>query len=187
MGLFCGAMMMLVTALSDVHVTFEAVRWMMGALDPMAEVPGASMLPLLVPAWVICLFYARALNQYQLGEEMAASRGVRVRRMQVLCVGACGLATAAVVAQCGPIGFVGLVVPRIVVLLFGHDCRMVLPASALLGGAFLILCDWASQTLMRLGGGLTGRNLGSATLPIGVVTALVGVPLFLVLLRARRV
>ena len=117
---------------------------------------------------------------------MAATRGVNLVRLQGLCVIACTLATAAVVANCGPIGFVGLVVPHVVVLLFGSDCRILLPASGLVGGAFLILCDWGSQVTMRLGGWLTDRQLGSATLPIGVVTAVVGVPLFLILLRTRR-
>jgi iron complex transport system permease protein len=98
----------------------------------------------------------------------------------------CTLATAAVVAHCGPIGFVGLVVPHIAALLVGHDCRVLLPTSAILGGAFLILCDWVSQTTMRIAGWLTGQQLGSATLPIGVITAIMGVPLFLILLRARR-
>jgi iron complex transport system permease protein len=71
-------------------------------------------------------------------------------------------------------------------LICGPDCRILLPVSALLGAAFLILCDWASQLTMRLAGAITGQELGSATLPIGVVTAVVGVPIFLVLLRARR-
>ena len=70
-------------------------------------------------------------------------------------------------------------------LLFGSDCRLLLPTSAVVGGAFLIICDWASQLTMRFAGAVTGRQLGSATLPIGVVTAIVGVPIFLVLLRRR--
>ncbi len=73
-----------------------------------------------------------------------------------------------------------------VALVFGSDCRLLLPASAISGGAFLILCDWASQLSMRFAGWLTDRELGSATLPIGVVTAIVGVPTFLILLKVRR-
>ena len=86
----------------------------------------------------------------------------------------------------GRVGFVGLVVPHIAALLFGADCRILLPVSALCGGSFLILCDWASQLVMGWGGWLLGQELGSATLPIGVLTAIVGVPIFLVLLRWRR-
>ena len=186
MGLFCSALMMLVTAVSDERVTFSAVRWMMGSLDPLGSVAGKLMWPFLLPAWVYLLAVSRSLNQYRLGDEMAAARGVNVARLQGTCVLLCTLATAAVVSQCGPIGFVGLVVPHMVGLAFGTDCRIQLPASALVGGAFLIVCDWLSQLAMTLAGSATGRHLGSATLPVGVVTAVIGVPIFLFLLRTRR-
>jgi len=186
MGLFCSAMMMLVTAVSDERVTFSAIRWMMGSLDPIGRVAGTVMWPLLIPVWIFLVAVSRSLNQYRVGDEIAISRGVDVTRLQAGCVLACTIATAAVVSQCGPIGFVGLVVPHIVTLVFGSDCRIQIPASALVGGGFLILCDWASQLAMRLAGWVTDRHLGSATLPIGVVTAIIGVPIFLFLLRARR-
>jgi len=186
MGLFCSAMMMLVQAVSNERETFSMVRWMMGSLDPLSTLQGAMILPVLVPAWVVLVLGGRVLNQYRLGDEMAASRGVNVAALQGGCVLICTLATAVVVAKCGPIGFVGLVVPHVVSLLFGSDCRILLPASAVAGGAFLIVCDWGSQLTMRLGGWLTHRELGSATLPIGVMTAIIGVPTFLVLLRTRR-
>jgi|CXWL01.1.fsa_nt_gi iron complex transport system permease protein len=186
LGLFCSAMMMFLTSVSNERETFFIVRWMMGSLDPVRTIEGALLLPLIIPAWVVLTLSGRALNQYRLGEELAASRGVNVRVLQITCVLVCTLATAGVVAQCGPIGFVGLVVPHIVTLLFGSDCRILIPASGLAGGAFLMVCDWASQLSMRAAGALTGKQLGSATLPIGVITAIVGVPIFLVLLRTRR-
>ncbi len=186
LGLFCSAMMMFVTAVSNERETFFMVRWMMGSLDPVRTIEGAMMLPLMLPAWIVLVASSRALNQYRLGDELAAARGVNVAALQGICVLVCTLATAAVVAHCGPIGFVGLVVPHIATLLVGSDCRVLLPTSAILGGAFLILCDWASQTTMRVAGYLTNQQLGSATLPIGVITAIVGVPLFLTLLRTRR-
>ncbi|MEK7732555.1 MAG: iron chelate uptake ABC transporter family permease subunit, partial [Planctomycetota bacterium] len=166
--------------------TFFMVRWMMGSLDPVRTIEGAVMLPLMLPAWIVLVAMGRALNQYRLGDELAAARGVNVAALQGVCVLVCTLATAAVVAHCGPIGFVGLVVPHVVTLLFGSDCRILLPASAIFGAAFLILCDWLSQLTMRFAGWLTGQQLGSATLPIGVVTAIIGVPVFLILLRIRR-
>lgn len=187
LGLFCSAMMMFVTSVSNERETFFIVRWMMGSLDPVRSIEGAMLLPLMVPAWIVLVGSSRALNQYRLGDELAAARGVNVARLQAVCVLVCTLATAAVVAHCGPIGFVGLMVPHMVTLLFGSDCRILLPGSALLGGAFLILCDWGSQLAMRVAGWATNQQLGSATLPIGVVTAIVGVPAFLILLRARRV
>jgi len=186
LGLFCSAMMMFVTAVSNERETFFMVRWMMGSLDPVRTIEGAVMLPLMLPAWIVVVGMGRALNQYRLGDELAAARGVNVAALQGVCVLVCTLATAVVVAHCGPIGFVGLVVPHVVTLLFGSDCRILLPASAIFGAAFLILCDWISQLTMRFAGWLTGQQLGSATLPIGVVTAIIGVPVFLVLLRTRR-
>ena len=186
LGLFCSAMMMFVTAVSNERETFFMVRWMMGSLDPVRTIEGAVMLPLMLPAWIVLIAMGRALNQYRLGDELAAARGVNVAALQGVCVLVCTLATAAVVAHCGPIGFVGLVVPHVVTLLFGSDCRILLPASAVFGAAFLILCDWVSQLTMRFAGWLTGQQLGSATLPIGVITAIIGVPVFLILLRIRR-
>ena len=186
LGLFCSAMMMFVTAVSNERETFFIVRWMMGSLDPIRTVEGALLLPMVLPAWIVLFVSTRSLNQYRLGEELAAARGVNVSVLQGVCVAACTLATAAVVAHCGPIGFVGLVVPHIVALAFGSDCRVLIPASALTGAAFLIVCDWVSQLAMRTAGWMSGRQLGSATLPVGVVTAMIGVPIFLALLRARR-
>lgn len=185
-GLFCSAMMMFITSVSSQRQTFFIVRWMMGSLDPLTASSTTILWPLLAMSWLVLVMQGRALNQYRLGDELAASRGVSVIRLQVICVLFGSLATALVVAHCGPIGFVGLVVPHMVALLFSGDCRMLLPASAIVGGGFLIVCDWASQLAMRLAGRITGQNLGSATLPIGVVTALIGVPIFLILLRARR-
>ncbi len=186
MGMFCGAMMMLVTVLSDQRQTFSIVRWMMGSLDTITTIEGARLLPLVLPAWIFLIFSARSLNQYRMGDELAQTRGVDIVRLQLMSILVCTLAIAGVVAQCGPIGFVGLVVPHIVILLMGSDCRLLLPASALMGGGFLILCDWASQLAMRLAGTLADRDWGSVTLPIGVVTAVVGVPLFLALLWSRK-
>ncbi|MFQ5412896.1 MAG: FecCD family ABC transporter permease [Phycisphaerae bacterium] len=185
MGLFCSAMMMLITVVSDERATFRMVRWMMGSLDAVSPVQRVTMLPLLVPAWVVLIGSARGLNQYRVGDDVAATRGVNVARLQGGCVLVATVATAAVVATCGPIGFVGLVVPQIARLIVGADCRILLPTSALIGAAFLVVCDWGAQLAMPVAGWMLGRELGSATLPIGVVTAVVGVPTFLTLLRTR--
>jgi iron complex transport system permease protein len=185
LGLFCSGMMMLVTCLSSVRETFAAVRWMMGSLDTIGPSTLISILPIIVPAWAVLALSARALNQYVLGDEMAGARGVNVVRLQLVCILAASLATAAVVSVCGPIGFVGLVVPHITALLVGRDCRILLPASALLGGVFLAVCDWLSQLAMGWVGEVTGQNLGSTILPVGVVTAVLGVPIFLILLHRR--
>lgn len=186
LGMFCSALMMFVTALSDERMTFQMIRWLMGSLDPLSSVQNVHLLPLIVPAWVVLVFSARALDQYRLGDELAATRGINVRGLQITCLLVTALATSGVVARCGPIGFVGLVVPHIVALIVGSDCRVLLPMSAVTGGVFLILCDWSAQWSMRFAGWASGRHLAGTTLPVGVMTAMIGVPLFVVLLRARR-
>lgn len=186
LGMFCSALMMFVTALSDERMTFQMIRWLMGSLDPLSSVQNVHLLPLIVPSWVVLVFSARALDQYRLGDELAATRGINVRGLQITCLLVTALATAGVVARCGPIGFVGLVVPHIVALIVGSDCRVLLPMSGVAGGVFLILCDWSAQWSMRLAGWASGRHLAGTTLPVGVMTAMIGVPLFVVLLRARR-
>jgi iron complex transport system permease protein len=185
MGLFCSAMMMLVTYLSNQRETFNIIRWMMGSLDALGMQQTAPSMLLLAPSWLILLLQARGLNQYLLGDDLAASRGVRVRRLQCLCLIFASLATSAIVAVCGPIGFVGLVVPQVTALALGRDCRLLLPASALWGGVFLAVCDWISQTVLGWWSSMIGATSATASLPIGVVTAIVGVPIFLVLLHRR--
>jgi iron complex transport system permease protein len=185
MGLFCSAMMMLVTYLSNARQTFEIIAWMMGSLDPIGNLGKNLSWPLLLPAWVVLILAARPLNQYVLGDELATTRGVNVARLQLVCILFASLATAAVVAFCGPIGFVGLVVPHLTALLVGRDCRILLPSCAMVGGVFLAVCDWLSQLTMVWAGRLTGRELSGVILPIGVVTAVLGVPIFLILLHRR--
>lgn len=182
MGLFCSALMMLLTYLSNVRQTFNIIRWMMGSLDTVAGEQTVPSLVLLLPSWGILLWQGRALNQYIAGEDIAAARGVSVRRLQTTCLVFGSLATSAVIAVCGPIGFVGLVVPQLAAILLGRDCRILLPASALLGAAFLAGCDWVSQLALGWWSAATGMTISSVSLPIGVVTALIGVPIFLALL-----
>jgi iron complex transport system permease protein len=185
MGLFCSAMMMLVTYLSNARQTFEIIGWMMGSLDPIAPMGATLSWLLILPTWIVLIGLSRSLNQYLLGDELATTRGVNVPRLQLVCILAASLATAAVVAFCGPIGFVGLVVPHLTALIVGRDCRILLPAGAMLGGVFLAVCDWLSQLIMVWAGHLTDRDLSGIVLPIGVVTAVVGVPIFLVLLYRK--
>ena len=184
-GFFCSAMMMFVTYLADVTETFWIIRWMMGSLDTVG-MRAAPLLVVLVPCWLILVLHARALGQFELGEEIAASRGVRPARLQLICVLVASLATATVVSICGPIGFVGLIVPHIIRLLVGPDKRILLPVAAIGGGVFLIVCDWMTWVIPRWYGAIVDRQLTAARLPIGVMTALIGAPLFLLLLRRRR-
>jgi iron complex transport system permease protein len=129
-------------------------------------------LPIIVVGSLILLSRSRSLNAFLLGEEAAAHLGIDVRRERIVLLAAATLVTAAGVALAGLIGFVGLVVPHVVRLVVGPNARLVLPLSAIYGAAFLGIAD------------LVARIPGE--LPIGVVTAIVGAPFFLYLLRRYR-
>ncbi|MSQ41496.1 MAG: iron ABC transporter permease [Dehalococcoidia bacterium] len=120
--------------------------------------------------------HGRILNVLQLDEEQAAQLGVDVTRTKLIVLAAASLVAATAVAIAGVIGFVGLIVPHAVRMLFGGDYRRLLPLTALLGASFLVLADVLSRSL-----------LAPQEVPVGIVTALTGAPFFLYLLRARRV
>jgi iron complex transport system permease protein len=115
---------------------------------------------------------SRGLNLLALGEEPAAQLGIDVERVKRVLLCATSLMVGAAVAASGLVGFVGLIIPHLLRLLLGPDHRLLVPASALGGAAFLVLCDTAARTL------LAGREL-----PVGAITAIAGGPLFLILLR----
>ncbi|MFN8619452.1 MAG: iron ABC transporter permease [Chloroflexota bacterium] len=129
-------------------------------------------LPIILVGTVLILARSRSLNGLLLGDDAAAHLGLDVRRERMILLGLASLITAASVALAGLIGFVGLVIPHVVRLIVGPNARLVLPLSALFGAAFLILAD------------LVARIPGE--LPVGVVTAIVGAPVFVVLLRRFR-
>ena len=117
---------------------------------------------------------ARPLNLLSLGPDAAESRGLDVTRAQRAAFFSASLATGAAVSVGGPVGFIGIIVPHLVRLLVGADHRIVLPASALFGAAFLIACDALARTVMS-----------PLELPVGVITAIIGGPFFLWLLVRR--
>ncbi|MFV2061878.1 MAG: FecCD family ABC transporter permease [Chloroflexota bacterium] len=129
-------------------------------------------LPIIIISTVLIMLRARSLNGLLLGDETALHLGVNVRRERAILLGLASLLTAGAVALAGLIGFVGLVVPHVVRLLVGPNARLVLPLSAIFGGAFLIVAD--------LGARIPGE------LPVGIITALIGAPVFVLLLRRYR-
>jgi iron complex transport system permease protein len=151
------------------------LSWLLGSFAFASWDRVLSVLPLLVVATVPLLLAGRALDVMQLGEESAAQLGVPVERVRLALLAAATLATAAAVAVAGVIGFVGLVVPHAVRLAFGARHMRLLPLSALWGAVFLVLADLFARTV-----------LAPAELPVGIVTALVGGPFFLLLLRRQR-
>jgi iron complex transport system permease protein len=171
---FFSAVILFVQYISDFAEALRAIRWMMGGLDVASYFPIVAALPFIVVAFVAFGLMTRTLNLLSVGEETAAARGVEVVRAQRLAFLSASLATGAAVSLGGPIGFIGIIVPHLVRLLVGADHRIVLPASALFGASFLVLCDLAARTLMS-----------PLEIPVGVVTALIGGPFFLWLLVKR--
>lgn len=135
-----------------------------------------SALPYITVGMVIVALHSRVLNVLQLDEEQAAQLGVDVTRTRLLLLGAASLMAATAVAVAGIVGFVGLLVPHMVRMLFGVDHRRLLPLTAILGAAFLIAVDIVARTA-----------IAPQEVPVGIVTALAGGPFFLYLMRARRV
>ncbi len=163
---------MIVQYVADPYATAQMVRWSFGDLSVVGFRVHQQILPFWAVGLALPLAFATELDLLATGEEMAASRGVDVRRARrALLVGA-SLATASVLCQAGPIAFVGLVVPHALRRFAGPGHRRLLPASLLGGAAFLILADAASRSILRTG-----------DLPIGILTALIGAPAFLWILH----
>jgi iron complex transport system permease protein len=174
-SIICAGAILLLTYLAEPNALVVFQRWMMGGLDILGFRQLAGCLPLLLPGLGLLLYHARDLNHIALSEDMALGQGVDVPMLRRNIFLGGGLATAAVVSLTGPIAFVGLIVPHAVRRLSGVDQRIVLPGSFLLGGAALAVCDTLARTL-----------LAPTELPVGIITALIGGPLFIHLLISRR-
>ena len=168
---FFSALIMFVQYLADFAQLYRAVRWVMGDLDVGSFQPIVAVLPLMFVAFALFALLPSSLNLLSVGSDAAAARGVDVARAQRLAFVSASLATAAAVSLAGPIGFIGIVGPHLVRLIVGVDHRIVLPASALFGAAFLVVCDLAARTVMA-----------PVEIPVGVITAILGGPFFLWLL-----
>jgi iron complex transport system permease protein len=171
MNAFFSALILFVQYFADFAETFRILRWLMGDLDVSSYQPLLTALPLVVVSFAVFGWLARPLNLLSLGPDAAESRGLDVVRAQRAAFFSASLATGAAVSVGGPVGFIGIIVPHLVRLLVGADHRIVLPASALFGAAFLIACDVVARTVMS-----------PLELPVGVITALIGGPFFLWLL-----
>jgi iron complex transport system permease protein len=173
-GIVTGGFMMLVTYFISPFRFVSYHRWMMGGLDVIGYGDIASFLVLGIPGLVLLAMQSREYNHLALGETMAIGHGVDVLCVQRLTFLGAGLTTAACVAIAGPIGFVGMIVPHVVRRLSGFDARIVLPGAFLLGGAILAACDAMARTLVA-----------PTEIPVGVITAVIGGPIFLYLLGRK--
>lgn len=174
LALLGGALITAVLYTADFAETYRIVRWQMGDLDVMRYDLVLRMAVPVALAMVLLWPRGRDLNALSAGPDAAAGLGVEVQRATRVVYLAASLCVAAVVSVAGPIGFVGLLVPHTLRGIIGPDHRLLLPASALCGAAFLVACDTLAQVLFR-----------PAVLPVGVLTACIGAPFFVGLLLSR--
>jgi iron complex transport system permease protein len=157
--------------IGDVTTSFRIGRWLLGGLEVVGFLPVIHVLPFAAVGIAILLAISRDLDLLVVGEESAASRGVSVTTVKKLIFAAASLMVGGVVATCGPIGFVGLVVPHIGRLVLGARHRTLAPFSVLAGGTFLVACDAVGRTVVA-----------PVEIPVGIITALIGGPFFLAML-----
>ena len=171
---FSGALIFFVQSVASRREVHEIVFFLMGRLPPLRPAALLGLGLIVLAALALASSWGRAFNALTFGEATAQHLGVSVERLKWVSFVLGALLTGLSVAVAGMIGFVGLVVPHLLRMLFGPDHRLLFPASGLVGGAFLVACDGVARIAMA-----------PAELPVGVVTALVGGPFFLLLLRER--
>jgi iron complex transport system permease protein len=171
----CLASILFLQYVADFGQTFAIVRWLMGGIDAVEYSTIGWMALVVAPALLFVFSRARDWNLLAVGEDWAAARGVNVPRLMLAGYVAGSFMAGSMTALTGPIGFVGLIVPHAVRLRLGADHRILIPCSCLLGAAFLVFCDTVSRTA-----------LAPTEVPVGVVTAMLGGPFFIWLLRSKR-
>ncbi|MFQ5987305.1 MAG: FecCD family ABC transporter permease [Dehalococcoidia bacterium] len=175
-AMLIAAMSFLITMSDRLQLRLHSVwSFLMGGIWVSDWSQIAIIAPMIIGGIVVARFLAVRLNAFSLGEEGAAYLGVDVERDKITILGLGSLLTGAAVSLSGLVGFVGLVVPHAVRLVLGPDHRLLLPAAALSGGAFLVIADLLARTV-----------LAPTEIPVGILTALIGAPFFVYLLRRTR-
>jgi iron complex transport system permease protein len=169
---FCSAVIMFLVSMTQDARLHNILFWMMGDLSMVALPQVVTLAAIALPCFGILFVYAGKLNLLLMGRETAESLGVDTRRVMILLLVTTSLMVSATVSHCGLLGFVGLVIPHLLRLILGPDHRTLVPACILGGGAYMIFCDLLSRVLPRQG-----------EMPAGVITALIGAPLFIYLLK----
>ncbi len=172
---FCSSVIMFLISLTQDSRLHNILFWLMGDLS-MSDTKRTTLLfIILLPCFAALFLLARPMNILLMGEEMAANMGVNVRMVSIALLVITSLMVSVTVCHSGLLGFVGLVMPHLLRLLFGPDHRVLIPACILGGAAYLVLCDLLARLLPAQG-----------EMPVGVITAMVGAPLFIILLQKSR-
>jgi len=171
MTFFFSSAILLLQYLGDIGDTFRIIRWLMGDLSHANFDLVLQVLPFVATGALIIALHARELNLLSLHDDLSASRGVPVERTRLILFFFVSFMLAGIITTCGPIGFVGIMVPHICRLIVGANHLRLVPMTLVTGGFFLALCDTCARTLSS-----------STEIPVGIITALLGGPFFLALL-----
>ena len=174
-NLFFSSLILFLQYVTDFAGLFRMTRWLMGNFEAVGFEAVWLMAPFVVLGLLGLFYFSRALDVLLIGDELATSRGLDVRSVRTGLFVVTSLMVGGVVSVCGPIGFVGIMVPHVCRFLIGSRHSLLLPLSALFGGALLVLCDTVARTV-----------IAPYEIPVGVITALIGGPFFLWLLCFSR-
>jgi len=172
---FCSAIIMFLVSLTQDARLHNIIFWLMGDLS-MAEIPHVGILAvMLFPCFSLIFLLSNTMNLLLMGKEVAQSMGVNIRAVTLTLLVTTSFMVSATVSYCGLLGFVGLVMPHLLRLLLGPDHRILVPACVLGGGSYLVVCDVLARVLPEQG-----------EMPAGVITAMIGAPLFIILLKRSK-
>ena len=169
---FCSSVIMFLVSVTQDAKLHNIIFWLLGDLST-ADIRQVGLLAgMLLPCFILIFWHSHAMNLLLMGREMAKATGINLKIVIITLLVTSSFMVSATVSYCGLIGFVGLVMPHLLRLIFGPDHRILVPACILGGGSFLVICDLLARTLPEQG-----------EMPAGVITALIGAPLFIILLK----
>jgi len=172
---FCSAIIMFLISMTQDAKLHNILFWLMGDLS-MADIEQVGILAaMLFPCFILLFWLSHSMNLLLMGKEMAQSMGVNIKVVTVTLLVTTSFMVSATVSNCGPLGFVGLVIPHLLRLILGPDHRILVPACILGGSAYMVICDLLARILPEHG-----------EMPAGVITALIGAPLFICLLKRTK-
>ncbi len=172
---FCSAIIMFLVSMTQDARLHNIIFWLMGDLSLVGMRQVGTLAGMLIPCFILLFWLSHKMNLLQLGKDMAQSMGVNVRVVNLVLLVVTSFMVSATVSHCGLIGFVGLVMPHLLRLALGPDHRILVPACILGGGAYMVVCDLLARILPQQG-----------EMPAGVITAMIGAPLFIYLLKRSR-
>ncbi|MBN2185189.1 MAG: iron ABC transporter permease [Candidatus Krumholzibacteriota bacterium] len=168
---FFASLILVIQYISDFDNSFRVIRWLMGGFEIVGYSSVVTILPFITVGSIIIMLHINELNLIMTGEDLAAGKGVDLKRLKLYIFVAASLMIGSIVSIFGVIGFVGMMVPHICRLIIGYNHRYLAPVTLFSGGAFLVICDTLSRTL-----------IAPAEIPVGVITSLLGGPFFIYLL-----